>query len=217
MADYYSQATVVPSLKLSAEEMKFLHWLQHDLSDTVSDIPQEYLLACKDMGIIRGGEIGEFDFYGIDYEEDGDAWYFFSPEYYPDGATDFFQWYLRKHLEVPFIRVEMAYTCSKMRADGFGGGALHITTNKVEFFSTHDWLEKRVGMYERGVAGSDNTITSYIHCKKCMDEMPGDVNPQEWERLDVGFTDRGIQVWCFRHNCNVIHIDMDVPKSECEA
>lgn len=27
--------------------------------------------------------------------------------------------------------------------------------------------------------------------------------------LRVSFTDVGLQVWCLRHNCNVIHIDFE--------
>ena len=29
----------------------------------------------------------------------------------------------------------------------------------------------------------------------------------EYMRFDVGFTAKGIQVWCRRHDANVVHID----------
>ena len=29
----------------------------------------------------------------------------------------------------------------------------------------------------------------------------------EYMRLDVGFTKAGLQVWCRRHDANVVHID----------
>ena len=43
-------------------------------------------------------------------------------------------------------------------------------------------------------------IISYWHCSKCCDED----NPQ---RIGVGWTPKGIQVWCEIHNENVQHID----------
>lgn len=50
-------------------------------------------------------------------------------------------------------------------------------------------------------------IKSYIHCSKCFKDMPDGKSPQTWAMLDIGFTDIGIQVWCRRHNSNVMHID----------
>lgn len=56
----------------------------------------------------------------------------------------------------------------------------------------------------------DNTdqIGAFIHCGLCLDECPEDQSPAEWARLN-GWTKRGIQVWCVRHNCNVVHIDFE--------
>ena len=45
-----------------------------------------------------------------------------------------------------------------------------------------------------------NEIVGYWHCKKCCDEdLP--------QRISVGVTAKGIQVWCETHNGNVRHID----------
>jgi len=44
-------------------------------------------------------------------------------------------------------------------------------------------------------------IISYWHCSKCCDED----NPQ---RIGVGWTPKGIQVWCEIHNKKVQHIDL---------
>ena len=32
---------------------------------------------------------------------------------------------------------------------------------------------------------------------------------QEYSKLDVGFTNIGLQVWCRRHEINVCHIDFE--------
>ena len=54
----------------------------------------------------------------------------------------------------------------------------------------------------------DNSeINQYMHCKKCLDELPKGVAPKEWSRVAVGRTDYGLQVWCNRHDSNIIHLD----------
>ena len=54
-----------------------------------------------------------------------------------------------------------------------------------------------------------NQIEIFIHCRKCMDEKPTDISPKDYQQIQVGFTELGIQVWCNRHNCNIIHIDFE--------
>lgn len=56
------------------------------------------------------------------------------------------------------------------------------------------------------------SITAYMHCGKCIDELPRGVSPSEYQRLEIGLTDIGLQVWCKRHNLNVAHIDFDGAK-----
>ena len=50
-------------------------------------------------------------------------------------------------------------------------------------------------------------IVRFYHCKKCIECMPDGESPATWARLSVGFSKEGMQVWCERHNMNVIHID----------
>ena len=52
-------------------------------------------------------------------------------------------------------------------------------------------------------------IEQYLHCGKCLDEIPDGLSPQEWASLEVGWTVLGLQVWCNRHNCNVVNIDFE--------
>jgi len=54
------------------------------------------------------------------------------------------------------------------------------------------------------------SITGYIACSKCADEASRadpPVSLQDYARLDAGFTDFGLQLWCRRHQVNVVHID----------
>ncbi|MDD2462463.1 MAG: hypothetical protein PHI97_00535 [Desulfobulbus sp.] len=55
--------------------------------------------------------------------------------------------------ELPWISIEQSYNCSKMLPDGFGGSALLVTADDVQFMSTSQWLEQRIGEVESGDTG----------------------------------------------------------------
>ena len=55
-------------------------------------------------------------------------------------------------------------------------------------------------------------IAEYIHCVQCLKDIPEGISPNLWTQTDVGYTDSGIQVWCKRHECSVVHIDLDESK-----
>lgn len=59
---------------------------------------------------------------------------------------------------------------------------------------------------EQGIS-ADLSIVSYLHCAECLNIRPDGVSAREWARLEVGFTVLGLQVWCKRHEINVVHID----------
>lgn len=46
-----------------------------------------------------------------------------------------------------------------------------------------------------------------MHCKKCLDEKPEDISPADWGKIGVGWTIKGLQVWCERHNINILNLD----------
>jgi hypothetical protein len=52
-------------------------------------------------------------------------------------------------------------------------------------------------------------IEAFMHCSKCMAELPAFESPMSYQRIQVGWTARGLQVWCVRHDCNVCHIDFE--------
>lgn len=55
----------------------------------------------------------------------------------------------------------------------------------------------------------ENQISAFIHCSRCMEEIPDGVTPMEWSRTQTGFTPNGLQVWCNRHDINVCNIDFE--------
>ena len=58
-----------------------------------------------------------------------------------------------------------------------------------------------------------NSINDYIICSECQSEfnsgMTDSGSIQDYTKLDVGFTDVGVQVWCRRCEINVCHIDFE--------
>lgn len=54
------------------------------------------------------------------------------------------------------------------------------------------------------------SVTGYVACSKCAAEVDAAQPPlslQDYAQIDVGFTDWGMQVWCRRHQANIVHID----------
>lgn len=75
-------------------------------------------------------------------------------ELYEDDLIALFQVIIKdSNGELPWISIEQAYTCSKMLPDGYGGSAIFITADDMQFSSTSQWLEQRIGEVESGDTG----------------------------------------------------------------
>ena len=79
---------------------------------------------------------------------------------------------------------------------------------------------------------NENNIENYYHCKICINELQNATStkdlsmidpklsqytPRTYARLEVGLTKQGFQVWCVRHNLNVIHIDFKGQEVDIET
>lgn len=73
-------------------------------------------------------------------------------------------------------------------------------------------------------APSTLEVEMFCHCQKCVAELKGEaepkslvdaaliahgISPKDYARVSVGFTKWGLQVWCTRHECNVVRIDYE--------
>lgn len=63
------------------------------------------------------------------------------------GCETIFQDVVRRSA-LDFIEVETAWTCTKMRPDGFGGAATLITATAIEGMSTSSWLDEAIARLE---------------------------------------------------------------------
>ena len=58
----------------------------------------------------------------------------------------------------------------------------------------------------------DNKIESFLHCGLCINElkaMGGEQSPRDYANVSVGWNKEGLQVWCNRHDCNILHVDFE--------
>lgn len=65
-----------------------------------------------------------------------------------------------------------------------------------------------------------NHIKEPIVCSACLDEFAKGLSDaaslRDFCRIDVGFTDTGLQVWCQRHDQNICVIDFDGQQPEAD-
>ena len=52
-------------------------------------------------------------------------------------------------------------------------------------------------------------IISFFHCGECLKERPDEFSPREWAQIEVGWTKKGFQIWCKRHEMNIANFDME--------
>ena len=62
-----------------------------------------------------------------------------------------------------------------------------------------------------------SSIEIYFHCRECLKELPEELSPDEYSNSQAGWTKKGIQVWCNRHELNIIHLDFLGQKVEIES
>jgi hypothetical protein len=53
----------------------------------------------------------------------------------------------------------------------------------------------------------ESRIVAFMHCADCLAEKPDGISPKDWARLSVGYTSTGMQVWCVRHEINIVHVE----------
>lgn len=93
-------------------------------------------------------------------------------------------------------------------------------------------MTKKTSDKTQRIIQNTNEIKGFIHCGLCLAELGIGVDeaveeaverlqaadgatgfpkasPSKYARISVGFTELGIQVWCVRHDVNVIHIDFE--------
>ncbi len=56
---------------------------------------------------------------------------------------------------------------------------------------------------------TENEIVLFFHCKDCNENIPDGMSRRDYQSIEVGWTEIGLQVWCKRHDQNIIAIDFE--------
>jgi len=66
---------------------------------------------------------------------------------------------------------------------------------------------------EKPELSNEDQIFAFIQCGLCVEELLAaegpEVSPRDYARLEAGWTPRGLQIRCVRHECNVLNIDFE--------
>lgn len=124
MADNYNQMIIAQSIPrdlINVEDEEFLQLFGIEIYKN----PNGYYLYAEDYSSFAEDETGkEFD------EED---------------LINFLQrLIIKSDGELRYIAMEGALTCSKMRPGKFGGYAIFVTEDNVEYVSTGQWISDRI-------------------------------------------------------------------------
>lgn len=92
----------------------------------------------------------------------GALWIYADVSGSPDQVAAFLQMYLQKFDPRGALWFSWAYTCSKMRANEFGGGAVVVTASGSTFIDVQDWAQEQVskGPRIRGRSTARHACTS---------------------------------------------------------
>ena len=147
MTDYLSQSIFQPSIPshlITDDDRRFFEAFSISIDPDGDDKVYLYADDWCTAGVLPGEEPKD----DIELSE--------------DDLYDRFQEIIRRsNGALPWILKESSYSCSRMRPDGYGGSAVFITVDDVQFCSTSTWLEQRKHEAETGDIGPE-TDDSYL-------------------------------------------------------
>ena len=155
MADYWNQGTVSPCLPLDNDVLEALGLHSEDIVHNEEEGQYEGSTAAEVIfaSWLNSWDGRDDDCVGTCLNYTAEAtrsgfiphiYYLYFEEYLDDFSVHVLQQILKKMApaSVPHIVVEYANTCSKMRQDGFGGGAIIITRDKIHRMNTSQWVDE---------------------------------------------------------------------------
>ncbi|MCK9514057.1 MAG: hypothetical protein M0R28_22900 [Pigmentiphaga sp.] len=87
------------------------------------------------------------------------------------GWEVFFQSIVRRTPALPYVSIVSAWTCTKMRPDGFGGMAVLITADDIMARSTESMLDEMLGIAEYGPLGVEPGLGSHVLLRLCEEHV----------------------------------------------
>lgn len=89
------------------------------------------------------------EYMNIGYRLENDFLWIYSEEYPNiDSLASIIHSVMKHYNSKKYISFEYAFTCSKPRTDGFGGGAAFINSSEIKFFNTYNWMQEQIKRFE---------------------------------------------------------------------
>lgn len=161
MANNYETATVYPHLPLTdVQQLVLRNRVLEDLIDdegyrALSDDDKETALNLRDLwDDYYSGSDPDGESFGISVEYVSGRtyrYYLYTEDGAGGGLARILQDILRglSPEEYPYITIEAAMWCSKVRPGEFGGWAAFITRQAIEYSGTGSWLDSRVQRWKK--------------------------------------------------------------------
>jgi len=149
MADYYTEFSVELGNLTKEEKTWLVDFLDEYPEDKYEDekFMKEWTKPRKQ--VIKEAMVDDVECWPeVDYIGESGCLYLFSEESRnPDFTAYVIQEFLKKFRPDDYVTFEWAYTCSKPRPEGFGGGAAFITAKKVSIMGTSNWLYQKENQF----------------------------------------------------------------------
>lgn len=185
MADYYSPTVVQPTIPLAAMT-PLEQLLLSGMFDSEADGDGIYFYAeqgINDMPVYPVEEVraalnnstdAESHAAEIVREElaklgENDAW--LQLDLTDTSWEALFQSIVRRSPTLAYVSVVSAWTCSKMRPDGFGGMAVLITADHIMVRTTETMLDEMFGIAEYGPLGVEPGLGSHVLLRLCEEHV----------------------------------------------
>lgn len=155
MANNYLQFSMTVPVKTAAEEAwcrQSLPALEQFFSNKENSV-QEF--ATDIASVVIEGLRKEWSYQGFEWsitptadttDHVADLWLHADESGEPEQVAAFLRAYLKKFIPGGSLWFSWAYTCSKMRANEFGGGAAVVTADRVTIFDSQDWASRRAAL-----------------------------------------------------------------------
>lgn len=102
--------------------------------------------------------------------------------------------------------LDQLLTCAE---EDRGFGSAHPENCLKSMKSMRGGIETVLHKNKQEFGMKKDNISLYFHCRDCFKDKPKNTSMEEYSRLSVGRTDEGIQVWCRRHDKQVLHLGFD--------
>lgn len=134
------------STELVALNKKERAWTKSHLDLFGAEAPQEgdkgYGEFTEFIGIYELED--ETETLGFDWKfEDDNLWMYAELNGNPDHVAAFVQLFLKKFRPDAAFSMSFATTCSRPLIEEFGGGAVFVTAEKIEWVNAWDWCEEK--------------------------------------------------------------------------